>query len=140
MTIIGNCHQCGTRIAKPAHRLTSERMFCNWDCYAEYRKATKILTGADHPMYKGGFDWGRHDWDKTEEAKTWREAVIRRDRACQLCGAEESLVVHHIEDTRTAPEKRADVDNGVLLCRTCHGKVHFDGHDYREDLQRAVGE
>lgn len=140
-TIHGHCHHCGKPVSKPAYSLTSEHMFCDWDCYADYRRATPLLTAAAHPMYEGGFDWERRYWDNTEEAAQWREAVSARDGGkCYLCGAEERLTVHHIKSTREAPELRAVVSNGVLLCRRCHGRVHFapDAIEERARLEEVA--
>ena len=141
--IRGTCHWCGARVVKYARNVCSERIFCGWDCYAEYRRHSDMLTGEDHPMYKGGFDWERHAWDRSDEAEAWRAAVRARDgNRCRTCGATERLTVHHIVSTREAPELRADPENGVVLCRTCHGRVHFapDADEERAALAEVAAE
>jgi hypothetical protein len=55
----------------------------------------------------------------------WRLDVLDRDGyACVECGSPIKLDVHHIKHWRTHPELRLSVDNGITLCRRCHGKKH----------------
>lgn len=44
----------------------------------------------------------------------------RDNNKCKLCGAEESLVVHHIDENK----KNNNMDNLITLCRKCHMSYH----------------
>jgi hypothetical protein len=54
----------------------------------------------------------------------WRRDVLRRDKVCQECGSDTELHAHHIKPWQDFPELRYVVDNGILLCWTCHKKQH----------------
>ncbi|GAA1460594.1 HNH endonuclease signature motif containing protein [Williamsia maris] len=55
-----------------------------------------------------------------------RKVVLLRDRGCIKCGAPASWCdVHHI--VRFADGGPTTVDNGCLLCRSCHTAVHHNG-------------
>ncbi|MBJ7291300.1 HNH endonuclease signature motif containing protein [Williamsia sp.] len=57
-----------------------------------------------------------------------RTVVLLRDRCCIKCGAPASWCdVHHI--IHHADGGPTTVDNGCLLCRSCHTAVHHDGWD-----------
>jgi len=57
-----------------------------------------------------------------------RKAVHVRDRCCVKCGGPASWTdVHHIK--RHADGGLTTLDNGCLLCRTCHTAVHHSGWD-----------
>jgi predicted restriction endonuclease len=58
------------------------------------------------------------------EYKEWRSQVFKRDDyTCQECGSTESLESHHIKQVTLFPELMFDVDNGITLCKECHGDV-----------------
>lgn len=83
------------------------------------------LKGEEHAMWKGGISSERERTMQTRDYKTWRESVIERDgRKCLKCEAENKLKAHHIEDYRTAPEKRTAPENGATLCQLCHNEFH----------------
>ncbi len=59
------------------------------------------------------------------EAYHFRKAVKERDHnICVICGAEEKLVVHHLESFKDNESLRYEVSNGVTLCRDCHTEFH----------------
>ena len=75
--------------------------------------------------------------DKTDEErelqrcvpgyKEWRLAVYERDNyTCQCCGDDRggNLNAHHLDGYEWCKEKRADPNNGVTLCESCHKKFH----------------
>lgn len=51
-----------------------------------------------------------------------REAVIRRDVCCTVCGEKENLEVHHI--VYRSKGGTDDMENLVTLCRACHAEKH----------------
>lgn len=60
----------------------------------------------------------------------WAIACIERDnRRCKHCNSDElscSLVVHHLDKSRINGYKSMnnDLNNLILLCRSCHAKIH----------------
>lgn len=66
-------------------------------------------------------EYGERD---SPEYTAWRSEVITRDKICQCCGSEKYPVAHHIFGYENYPDYRVDLNNGVQLCKWCHGKYH----------------
>lgn len=64
--------------------------------------------------------------------KIWHASVKKRDGGkckwpdCKRKGRE----VHHIIPYSSAPHLRYTVENGILLCKTCHKKVKGKENDF----------
>ena len=52
-----------------------------------------------------------------------RKLVIHNHPACQQCGSEKNLMVHHIKPIE-AGGNPLDEDNCMVLCRDCHERLH----------------
>ena len=66
-------------------------------------------------------------WRTTRDYRVWRATVIRRDKACVICGKTKGRQAHHINDGSNHPDERYDVDNGITLCGgsdSCHTAFH----------------
>jgi len=64
---------------------------------------------------------------------TWSKQVKERDgHKCFLCGSDEGLIAHHVLPSKTWPESRFDLLNGISLCK----KHHAFG---RESVHRGSG-
>jgi len=92
----------------------------------------KGKRGAETPNWKGGCTPERQAFYSSLEWKALVIAVWHRDNAiCQRCRLDHRIIncenvkfaIHHIESFADK-EKRADLDNLVLLCRQCHLWVH----------------
>ena len=62
----------------------------------------------------------------SDEFKVWRMTIFRRDWfTCQECGNKKSSILqaHHIVPIRKDISKIFDVNNGITLCKSCHGKT-----------------
>lgn len=58
------------------------------------------------------------------EYKKWRADVKRRDKyKCRKCGVRKKLQVHHIKSWSHYPQSRFLLQNGITLCRKCHGQM-----------------
>ncbi len=56
----------------------------------------------------------------------WKRRVKRRDNnLCQKCGTNKDLQVHHIKNYAQYPEMRYKINNGIVLCKSCH--ISLDG-------------
>lgn len=52
-------------------------------------------------------------------------ALERDNYTCQLCGSEEKLIVHHIDETGRGSEiHNNELNNLITLCRYCHIRIH----------------
>lgn len=69
-------------------------------------------------------DWGRR---RRLFTPTQRLALAERDGGCAMCGLPPGMTkAHHIRWwARDAGP--TDLDNGVLLCETCHHRIHDNG-------------
>ena len=45
---------------------------------------------------------------------------------CELCGAETELQMHHLFAQSIWPEKALDQNNTMLVCCSCHQRIHND--------------
>lgn len=95
----------------------------------------KPRYGSDNNLWKGGIATLQNQLRQTAVYKEWRKKVYERDAfSCQHCGTNKDLHAHHIKSFSKYPELRYDIDNGITLCRPCHGKVHGR---YLPDISKA---
>ena len=69
-------------------------------------------------------DWGR---EKRLFTRAQRLALVERDGGCAMCGLPPQMTkAHHIRwwQRDTGP---TDLNNGVLLCESCHHRIHDNG-------------
>ena len=55
----------------------------------------------------------------------WKKKVKSKGK-CEICGATENLVAHHIIPWSHSIKGRTDINNGQCLCRDCHKMMHDD--------------
>jgi hypothetical protein len=115
-----SCDHCGELFFKKMNAI-SEKNFCSKKHFQEYNR------GANNYSYNKNLsdddrEKGRTSW----EYKLWIKAIYERfDGACILCGDRRNIVAHHLYSYAEYPEKRLDIDNGVVLCRDHHNQFHF---------------
>jgi hypothetical protein len=68
------------------------------------------------------------DWRRTREYRSWRAAVIMRDKRCVICNSMKNRHAHHVNHASFFKEQRFEVDNGVTLCSVCHQNYHCNFH------------
>jgi len=79
------------------------------------------------------------DMGDSERLFNWwqRMALAERDGGCSFCHAPVShCKTHHIQFWRNGG--LSDLKNGVLLCTTCHNRIHYDGWDIDVDERNRV--
>ncbi len=86
------------------------------------------------PWVMGGdgevLDWGRRRRLFTRAQKL---ALTERDGGCAMCALPPEMTkVHHI-DWWQRDHGRTDLANGILLCETCHHRIHDNGWEIRID-------
>lgn len=88
--------------------------------------------GKKPATWKGGISPERAQFYGTEAWRTCVSAVWKRDNAeCQLCGLDSRSVsrseirfdIHHI-DGFSVVDRRAIVENLILICQPCHKWIH----------------
>lgn len=93
-----------------------EKGHCFW-CGSIVIHGRRYCSDAHREKYHNHFRW--------PNAST--SALNRADGRCQLCGLEQSLVVHHIEPLNGALRLWNALNrpvNLITLCHSCHGKKH----------------
>ncbi|MEJ6553505.1 DUF222 domain-containing protein [Microbacterium esteraromaticum] len=73
-------------------------------------------------------DWGR---ERRLFTKAQKLALVDRDGGCAMCGLPPNMTeVHHIDwwNRDTGP---TDLNNGILLCSTCHHRIHDNAWQIR---------
>jgi len=73
-------------------------------------------------------DWGR---EKRLFTRAQRLALVERDGGCAMCSLPPQMTkAHHLRwwQRDTGP---TDLNNGVLLCESCHHRIHDNGWEIR---------
>lgn len=62
----------------------------------------------------------------TKEYREWRQGVLERDNyTCKICGQFRGILhVHHKKPLNEYPSLYADLENGIVLCESCHKLIH----------------
>lgn len=114
------CQQCGTQFEckeTRAYSLFKKQKFCSKACadIGGFRyTGPRNSKWKDGPVKRSGTSQQR-----------FRKLIIERDGySCRHCGSTEDLHAHHVQPMKEAPEKRWDIENGILLCVTCHSDLH----------------
>jgi len=56
---------------------------------------------------------------------------------CAMCKSDTSLVIHHVDGSGNSEKTNNNLDNLILLCRSCHAKIHYRGKLVDEDIVRT---
>ncbi|MDT0184072.1 DUF222 domain-containing protein [Microbacterium sp. ARD31] len=75
-------------------------------------------------------DWGRK---KRFFTQAQRLALVERDGGCAGCGAPPGMTRAHHLDWWARDNGKTDLSRGVLLCESCHHRVHDNGWEIRID-------
>lgn len=75
-------------------------------------------------------DWGR---EKRLFTKVQKLALAERDGGCSMCGMDPGKTKAHHLMRWTRDAGPTDLANGVLLCESCHHRVHDNGWHIRID-------
>ena len=97
--------------------------------------------------WKGGYSQKRPYYNSIKY-KDWRKKVFKRDKfTCQGCkiknhrglGKSIKLEAHHIKSWKDFPELRFDINNGLTLCVSCHGKTRIRTKTKIRTRKKKVG-
>lgn len=65
------------------------------------------------------------DFRNRFEYKIWKDKLLEKvGYKCESCGGNNRLCGHHKKCFYEFPELRFDLDNGQILCLSCHQKLH----------------
>lgn len=92
----------------------------------EYRKKmSENRMGEKNPAYKPELDRDANRHRCIAGNVKWKRDIHEKyNYMCDKCGSTEKLNTHHLYNWSEYPEKRFDLDNGVLLCEKCHILFH----------------
>jgi hypothetical protein len=106
----------------PRRTMTEIRAVKHWGLSGE-ANAMYGVRGKDNPNWKGGATPERQAFYSGEEWRHVADKARKRDGGlCQRCN-DKGDHLHHIISFANK-EHRADIDNLILLCRSCHHWVH----------------
>ncbi|WP_232304613.1 HNH endonuclease signature motif containing protein [Microbacterium sp. XT11] len=75
-------------------------------------------------------DWGR---EKRLFTRAQRLALVERDGGCAMCGLPPQMTKAHHLRWWLRDSGPTDLTNGVLLCESCHHRIHDNGWEIRID-------
>ena len=101
--------------------------------------------GSNCHFWKGGVTPQNMKIRKSIEHRLWSEAVFARDNwTCQKCDEQGGTInSHHIFNFASHIKLRFAIDNGVTLCKKCHGKFHRKyglKNNNKTQLKEFIGE
>ncbi len=89
-----------------------------------------VLDGKSEVM-----DWGRK---KRLFTRAQQLALAERDGGCAMCGLPPWMTKAHHLNWWARDHGQTDIDEGVLLCESCHHRIHDNGWEIRIE-GRGVG-
>ena len=105
--------------------------------------STHKRTGAANPNWRGGVATENYLARRTNEFINWRRKVLRHKgkvcsacgkglgERCPCCGRITDKHVHHVREFSENPDLRYSLDNAVVLCESCHQRLHKKQGLYR---------
>jgi len=86
------------------------------------------LSGENSGFWRGGIVSKIERLRGNTYYNNWKNNIYKRDdNICQMCNSKcssRNKVAHHIKNFKEYPKLRYEVSNGILLCRSCHAKIH----------------
>jgi hypothetical protein len=80
------------------------------------------------------------------EYNYWRKLCFNKQKEehkknfCEVCCIQKNLQVHHEKPVKTHPHLSLDIDNGIILCRSCHLKYgHKEECNTKNLAERKCG-
>jgi 5-methylcytosine-specific restriction endonuclease McrA len=118
--IVNKCKICGNSFTPKVRGLRGRNtVYCSDKCKSIGQ------SKSNHWNWKGGIS--KNHRRETKEYIDWRNSIYRKDKfICQVCKkhCKDDIVAHHIKSWNNFPELRYDLQNGMVLCRSCHIKEH----------------
>lgn len=132
---------CGNHVVLPGKEVRTGN---TQSCGCQKREHSSFQPGEKHPYYNSDLtDEEREKRCQVPEYLSWTKAVYKKyDYTCQKCNERGgvSIHAHHIESYASNRELRTDIQNGIVLCSTCHYAFHgkYSGITNREQLEEFL--
>lgn len=99
-----------------------------------------VKKGPDCNFWRGGVATANNIARHSVEYRIWRTTVLKRDDyTCQKCSVRGGrLHVDHIKPFAYHVELRYDVNNGRVLCESCHKQTDTYGAHGRKRYEQAL--
>lgn len=114
-----HCIHCGKEFyRRPSEEKKGESKYCSEKCYREFNKGDK------HYNWKNGIT-------KITYNGIGYTSVLKRkikelyENKCSNCLSSNNLHIHHIDKNKS----NNDIENLILLCASCHMKIHKGKHN-----------
>lgn len=105
------------------------------------KKISDSHKGEKAYQWKGGITPEHHNARNSPEYAEWRTAVYKRDNwTCQDCGIKcqkGNIVAHHLVSFVERVDLRHVVENGQVLCRPCHARVHSEERNFARSIAKS---
>lgn len=118
------CPMCNKKLVKK-----HEGIACVGACPLNF-KLGKGWVYLNRKKEKSVLFWtSKYDFDITsfENRKKWltlKSEMIYEKGCCEICREPRLLHVHHILHRSSNPELALDKENLMILCKSCHQKIH----------------
>ena len=76
---------------------------------------------------KNNTQGGKYYW----QLQDWVNKLFIKYDKCVICDTKKNLEPHHIIQVKPYNKLYSDVNNGVIMCKSCHRKYHIK---YMEDI------
>jgi hypothetical protein len=117
---------CGVRLRIARKGAPNKGRKFGLETKLKQRLAKLGIRGGSHWNWKGANRTERKRAMQRDEYIQWRKKVFERDNyICQKCFQKGSFLhAHHIIHWAKNINLRYDLNNGITLCKTCHGEEH----------------
>jgi 5-methylcytosine-specific restriction endonuclease McrA len=112
--LVISCERCGKTFEFLPNRIfLAGGRFCSRRCFRDARREEKLPP----------------EGDRGRAYRNFRDAWVAERGACERCGSQEDVFLHHRVRTRERPDLLFEPDNLEVLCRSCHTRHHEEmGH------------
>lgn len=91
----------------------------------EERNPEYRLIATKKRLKKYGRSFNMNLYEYSYALNYWSKTIKKRDNyTCKNCDSKKKLNAHHIKPKKYFPELALELDNGVTLCKKCHGELH----------------
>lgn len=104
------CENCGIEFF-PNKFSPTKQVYCSHKCQ----------VSAIHKRHYGKYNRGA---PYQKEFKMVRPFVLERDKVCTICGSDDRLHVHHLDNSGNTEDCDNSMDNLTTLCHDCHSAIH----------------
>jgi hypothetical protein len=98
------------------------------------------LNGNRNPNWKGGSTPLALKIRRLPKYIQWRNLIFERDNyTCQICNQRGgSLEAHHIKKFANHPDLWFNIDNGIILCKSCHDNTKGKEKKYENSFNIII--